>query len=110
MDGLRWWPAVWCVSFLSRQDIKREESSTLPRLLVMSPLVEGGVNVKPGDLPEEDCALRLRWVKELPSTRDAEAGSLGRSWVSGLELPGEDRLDDTLRVKGLLGEDYALGK
>lgn len=68
------------------------------------------MNVKPGDLPEEDCALRLCWVKELPSTRDAEAGSLGRSWVSGLELPGEDRLDDTLRVKGLLGEDYALGK
>lgn len=76
----------------------------------MSPLVEGGVNVKPRDLPEEDCALRPRWVKELPSTWDADAGSLGSSWVSGLELPGEDWLDDTLRVKGLLGKDYALGK
>lgn len=56
------------------------------------------------------CALRPRWVKELPSTRDAEAGSLRGSWVSGLELPGENRLDDTLRVKGLLGKDSALGK
>ena len=55
--GLRWWPAVWCISFLSRQDIKREESSTLPRLLVMSPLVEGGVNVKPGDLLEENLGV-----------------------------------------------------
>lgn len=58
MCGLRWWPAVWCISFLSRQDIKREESSTLPRLLVMSPLVEGGVNVKPGDLLEENLGVK----------------------------------------------------
>lgn len=55
----------------------------------MSPLVEGGVDVLRGTYLKKICALRPRWAKELPSTRDAEAGSLRGSWVSGLELPGE---------------------